>query len=59
MAYMLVVSFSWGIAFIGPANFDTYDQCKYHAEKVETLRLRHSMGRPSITATCEQVEESK
>tara|TARA_B100001559_G_scaffold290553_1_gene269654 strand:- start:319 stop:489 length:171 start_codon:yes stop_codon:yes gene_type:complete len=56
---MLVVSFSWGVAFVSPAKFDTYDQCKYHAEKVETLQIRHSMGRPRMFVNCEQIEESK
>ena len=59
MEYILIVSFNWGVAFVSPAKFDTYDQCKYHAEKVETLQIRHSMGRPRMFVNCEQIEESK
>lgn len=57
MVYMLVVSFSWGVSFVGPASFDTYNQCKYHAQKIEDRS--HIIGRPPITVTCEQKEKSK
>ena len=58
MSYVLIVSFTWGILLEGPVKFTSYEQCMYHAKKIETLRLRHSMGRPPITASCKKEEST-
>ena len=58
MSYVLIISFSWGLLLEGPVTLVSHEQCMYHANKVETLRLRHSMGRPPITVTCEKEEST-
>ena len=52
MIYVLTVYATFGVILTVPTVYSSYEQCMYHAEKIEEQR-RWTMHSPTITAKCD------
>ena len=53
MIYVLTVYATFGVILTAPTVYSSYEQCMYHAKKIEDQR-RWTMDSPTITVNCDE-----